>query len=62
MSSVMMVAGGGCVIVLHCMGSFEKSVFLPPINLNGTALMLFIALFEVQLCSTRITFMTEFQF
>ena len=27
---------------LHCMGSFEKSAFLPPsIDLNGTALRLF---------------------
>ena len=39
---VMVVGGGGLVkFFSHCMGSFEKSVFLPPppIDLNGTALI-----------------------
>ena len=38
---IIMVVGGGHVkFFLHCMGSFEKSAFLPPpIDLNGTALI-----------------------
>ena len=31
--------GGGMLnFFLHCMGPFEKSVLLPPIDLNGTTL------------------------
>ena len=50
MSSVMMVAGGGYVNFFYIVWDPLKKVCSspPPINLNGTALMLFIALFEVQ--------------
>ena len=35
---VIMDVGGGHVKFLHCEEPFEKSVFLPPHRLNGTAL------------------------